>query len=109
MNDYTRHGVERQERSILGTSDKLYHKLSVMVYKVTLVGLVALFAIGGALGLGAFKGILSSVPDIEGLSVTPFCVTRPFLQASAAIERVLYRRMAKRYLSTLIGISVCFV
>ena len=71
MKDYTRHGVERQQRIILGTPDKLYHKLSVMVYKVALVGLIALFTLGGALGLGAFKGILSSVPDIEGLSVTP--------------------------------------
>ena len=71
MNDYTKRGVALQERSILGTPDKLYHKLSVLVYKVALVGLIALFALGGSLGLGAFKGILSSVPDIEGLSVTP--------------------------------------
>ncbi|MBQ4416331.1 MAG: transglycosylase domain-containing protein, partial [Butyrivibrio sp.] len=69
--NYTLRGIRAQERAIAGSSDKLYHKLTTMVFKLAVVGMVALIAIGGALGIGAFRGILSSSPDITGMSVTP--------------------------------------
>ena len=69
--DYTKRGVKRQEREILGLSEKLYRKLSVMIFNVAIVVMIAAIAISGALGLGAFRGMLQSAPDITGLSVTP--------------------------------------
>ncbi|MBR0172779.1 MAG: transglycosylase domain-containing protein [Lachnospiraceae bacterium] len=69
--NYTLRGIRAQEREIAGSSDKLYHKLTTTVFKLAVVGMVALIAIGGALGIGAFRGILSSSPDITGMSVTP--------------------------------------
>lgn len=69
--NYTRRGVRKQEQEILGLTERLYRKLSVMIFVIAIVAMVAVITIVGALGIGAFRGMLVSAPDISGMNVTP--------------------------------------
>ena len=69
--NFTKRGIRKQEKALLGHTEKLYHKFSVLVFHVVIIAAVAAIAIGAALGIGAFRGVLSAAPDISGITVTP--------------------------------------
>lgn len=69
--DFSRRGIRKQQKEVVATSDKIYHKISVFAFDIIVAGVVACIVIGISLGLGAFKGMVEAAPDIQGLSVTP--------------------------------------
>ena len=53
------------------TGTRIYKRISLMIFKFFLVFLLFLCVIGAAAGFGMIKGLISSAPNIDTLSVAP--------------------------------------
>lgn len=69
--NYSKKGIRNKKKELHSTSGKWGHKLTLLIAKAILVGIVALGVIGISAGIGVFKGILSSAPDISHIDVSP--------------------------------------
>ena len=69
--NYTRRGVANKQKALNSKSGKLGKKLSLWVIKAMLIGIVGIGIIGVSAGLGAYKGILASTPQIDLDDVAP--------------------------------------
>ncbi len=69
--DYSREGIKRKQRALCSRGTKFKKMLGINVIKAFLVCAFAAAIIGTCLGIGMFKGILASTPDISTIDVTP--------------------------------------
>lgn len=69
--NYGKKGIRRKQRVLHSTSVKWGRKFSLIITKLMLAGLLGVAVIGASAGLGVFKGILSSAPDISHIDVSP--------------------------------------
>lgn len=69
--NYGKKGVRRRQRDLNSKSVKVKKMLTVNAFKVILTVVIGVGIVGLSLGLGVFKGIISSVPDISNISVSP--------------------------------------
>ncbi len=69
--NYGKKGVRRRQKDLNSKSVKVKKMLTVNVLKTILAVVIGIGIIGLCLGLGVFKGIISSVPDISNISVSP--------------------------------------
>ena len=69
--NYGKKGVRRKKKELHSTSAKWGRKLTLIITKVFLIALLSLVVLGASAGLGVFKGILSSAPDISHIDVSP--------------------------------------
>ena len=69
--NYGRKGVRKIQDELISRGIKFRKMGSVMLLKILLVGIVAVFLAAVCLAVGAFKGIISSAPDISSLDVVP--------------------------------------
>ena len=69
--NYSRHSAERREKKLNSKGVKVKNKFVTLFCRLLLV-LVALLAIAGmAAGIGVWKGIIDSAPDISSIDATP--------------------------------------
>ncbi len=69
--NYGKRGVVKKQKTLTSKSTKLKKMCCISALKLILLGLLSVFIIVGCLGLGAFKGIISSAPDISTVQVVP--------------------------------------
>ncbi len=69
--NYGKKGIRRKQKELQSTSTKWGHKLTLLITKAVLIALIAAVILGASMGLGIFKGILSSAPDISRIDVSP--------------------------------------
>ena len=69
--NYGKKGIRRKQKALHSTSVKWGRKFSLIITKLMLAGLLGVAVIGASAGLGVFKGILSSAPDISHIDVSP--------------------------------------
>lgn len=69
--NYTRHGVKKKQRQLNSKGTKIRKMFGITFIKAALICLISFAVLGCAFGIGIFKGILSSAPDISTLDVTP--------------------------------------
>lgn len=69
--NYGKKGIRRKQRALHSASVKWGRKFSLIITKLMLAGLLGVAVIGASAGLGVFKGILSSAPDISHIDVSP--------------------------------------
>ncbi len=69
--NYGKKGVRKRQRDLNSKSVKVKKMLTVNAFKAILTVVIGVGIIGLSLGLGVFKGIISSVPDISNISVSP--------------------------------------
>ncbi len=69
--NYGKKGIRQKQRALHSTSAKWGRKLTLLIIKAMLIGFVAAVIIGASAGVGIFKGILSSAPDISHIDVSP--------------------------------------
>lgn len=69
--NYGRKGVHAKQRAMNSKSTKIGRKIAFTGIKVVLVGIIAMGIIGVSAGIGAFKGIIASAPDIDVNDVAP--------------------------------------
>lgn len=69
--NYGKKGISKIQKSLTSKKIKLKKMVVVTALKLILIAMLSIAVIGICLGLGMFKGILSSVPDIDPASVLP--------------------------------------
>lgn len=69
--NYGKKGVSRKEKQLTSTASLVRRKFSVIFFKTLLVFFLAAIVIGGCAGIGVFKGIIDSAPDISDIDPTP--------------------------------------
>lgn len=69
--DYGKKGVARKEKQLTSTATFVRKKFTVMFFKTLLVCFLAVIIIGGCAGIGIFKGIIDSAPDISDIDPSP--------------------------------------
>lgn len=68
---YGKKNVSRKEKKITSTASLVRKKFSVIFFKTLLICFLAAIVIGGCAGIGIFKGIIDSAPDISDIDPTP--------------------------------------
>ena len=69
--DYSKQGLEKQKKILRSRSRKRGHKAGQIVGVTILCLLIGIVVTVVCVGLGAFKGIIDSSPDISTIDVTP--------------------------------------
>lgn len=69
--NYGKKGIRKKQRQLNSKSIKFSKMFLLTFMKAILVCAISACIIGACLGIGMFKGILSSAPDISSLDVTP--------------------------------------
>lgn len=69
--NYGKRGVSKIQKSLTSKTIKFKKLFFVTALKVMLTATLSIMIVGACFGIGAFKGILSSVPDIDPASVLP--------------------------------------
>ena len=62
--NYGKDGVRKQERTLRNGSGRWGKKFGIVLFKFILIALLALVIIGISAGIGVFRGIIASAPDI---------------------------------------------
>lgn len=69
--NYGKRGTLKIQKSLTSKSIKFKKFFFVSVLKIVLVSALSVVIVGACFGIGAFKGILSSAPDIDPAAVLP--------------------------------------
>ncbi|MBO4337927.1 MAG: transglycosylase domain-containing protein, partial [Lachnospiraceae bacterium] len=69
--NYSKRSIRKKQRRLNSKSVKFSKMFLLALEKLILIGLLAICISGVCVGIGAFKGILASAPDISSLDVTP--------------------------------------
>ncbi|MBP5609521.1 MAG: transglycosylase domain-containing protein [Lachnospiraceae bacterium] len=69
--NYSREGIKRKQRALSARGTKIKNMLGINIVKAFLICAFSGAIIGTCLGIGMFKGILASTPDISTIDVTP--------------------------------------
>ncbi len=69
--NYGKKSVAQKEKQITSSASLIRKKFSVIFFKTLLVCFLAAVVIGGCAGIGAFKGIIESAPDISDIDPSP--------------------------------------
>ena len=69
--NYGRKGVQRKKRALNAQAGKWGKKLALTVLEIFLIAFIGIGIIGASAGLGVFKGILATAPDISNIDVSP--------------------------------------
>ncbi len=69
--NYGKKGITKVQKSLTSKKIKLKKMVIVTALKLVLIAALSMAVIGICCGLGMFKGILSSTPDIDPVSVLP--------------------------------------
>ncbi len=69
--DYGKHGVERRQRQLSSLLPKFIHLFIAAAFACVVFGCIAIGTAGTAGGLGVFRGILASSPEINESVIRP--------------------------------------
>lgn len=69
--NYSRKGVRAKKRALNAKSQKIGRKIALLTLKLFLVAIVGVSVIAASAGIGMFKGILASTPQITPSDVAP--------------------------------------
>ena len=69
--NYGKKGVRRKQQALRSTSKKWIRKIGFTFIEVFLLAIIGVSIVGLSAGIGIFKGVLASAPDIGNIDVTP--------------------------------------
>ncbi len=69
--DFSRAGVTAKQKSIKSTVKRMNSKLWVTVFRLSIVGVIAVAIIGVMAGMGALNALIDTAPDVELVKLEP--------------------------------------
>lgn len=69
--NYGKKGVRRKQQALHSTSKKWARKIGFAFVQLCLIAIIGIGIIGMSAGIGIFKSVLATVPDIGNIDVTP--------------------------------------
>ena len=69
--NYGKRGVRERQKALNATSKKWSRKIGFTFIQIFLIALISIAIIGASAGIGVFKGVIATAPDIGNIDVTP--------------------------------------
>lgn len=69
--NYSKDGVKRKIRKINSKVGKFGKKLTILIFGLCILAVIGIAIVGVSAGIGVFKGIIDSAPDISNINVAP--------------------------------------
>ena len=69
--NYGKKGIVKIQKSLTSKSVKLQKMCCISTLKIILITILSLMVIGVCFGIGMFRGVISSAPDISSLDLVP--------------------------------------
>ena len=69
--NYGKKGVRKRQQTLHSKSTKWGKKIGFTFVQLCLLAFIAIAIIGASAGIGVFKGVLASAPDMSNIDVTP--------------------------------------
>ena len=69
--NYGKRGVRKKQQTLNALGKKWSRKIAFTFVQVFLIAIIGAAIIGTSAGIGAFKGVLATAPDISNIDVTP--------------------------------------
>ena len=69
--DYSKQGVRKKAVALNSKGTKIGKKIGLIITRLILIAMAAGVIIGISAGIGVFKGIIDSAPDISNINVSP--------------------------------------
>ncbi|WP_081679500.1 transglycosylase domain-containing protein [Butyrivibrio sp. XPD2002] len=69
--NFGRKGIRDQQHNIVSSTTKWGKKISLISFELILIACIGLGVIGVCAGIGVFRGIIDTAPEIGNISVTP--------------------------------------
>lgn len=69
--NYGRQAMKRRKKKVNAKGTKVCNKIGINLLRLALVAVIFLAVVGVSTGLGVWKGIVDSAPDISAMDVTP--------------------------------------
>lgn len=69
--NYGKKGVRRRQQSLTSRSTKIAKMLGITAFKIILLGILTVGVVGLCAGVGLFKGVLDSSPELSVLDLDP--------------------------------------
>ncbi len=69
--NYGKRGIVRQAKALNSGTDKWGKKFGLFGFYLLLASIIGVIIIGCSAGIGVFKGIIDTAPDISNINVTP--------------------------------------
>ena len=69
--NYSPMGVKRRQRQLRSRLPKISNMFFITFFRIFLLGIIGVAAIGTAAGIGTFKGVLASSPEINEKDIRP--------------------------------------
>ncbi len=69
--NYSPMGVRRRQRQLKSRLPKISNMFFITFFRIFILGMIAVAAIGTAAGIGTFKGVLASSPEINEKDIRP--------------------------------------
>ena len=69
--NYGKRGVRERQKALNATSKKWSRKIGFTFIQIFLIALIGIAIIGASAGIGVFKGVIATAPDIGNIDVTP--------------------------------------
>ena len=69
--NYGKKGIVKIQKSLTSKSVKLKKMCCISALKIILITILSLMVIGVCFGIGMFRGVISSAPDISSLDLVP--------------------------------------
>ena len=68
---YSKAETEKKQRKLVSKTQRNTRKVLVILFKVILVGIIAVIIAGAGAGFGMMKGILDNAPDTSSINIVP--------------------------------------
>lgn len=94
--NYGKQAISRRQKEVDAKGKKLGKKFGVFLGKAILIGVVLLAVLGVSSGIGVWKGIVDSAPDISAMDVTPTGYSTTVLSADGQEVATLVASGANR-------------
>ncbi len=69
--NFGRKGIRKQQQNLLSGTKKWGNKISLISFELILMAFIGLGVIGASAGIGIFRGVIDTAPEIGNISVTP--------------------------------------
>ena len=69
--NYGKQGIRKQQIALNARGKKWAHKILLLITEVALIAVLGVGIVAAAFGIGVFKSLLSTSPDISTITVTP--------------------------------------
>ena len=99
--NYGKKGVRKKQQALHSTSTKWGKKIGFTFIQICLIALISVGIIGISAGIGVFKGVLASAPDMSNIDVTPtgFSTFVYDIENNQTAKLVSFRRICRMPLS----------